>query len=177
MAKKLRIDKILSNLGYGSRAELKVYCKKGMVKVNDKVISNPGTQVDTDVDKIEFNNEVVNYREFVYIMMNKPDGYLSATFDKRDPIVLDLIDSSYLAFEPFPVGRLDKDTTGALLLTNDGDLSYKLTHPKFKIEKTYIAEVNGRPTAEEMNLFMKGLVIDGKKTAPAKIRIVKEKSK
>ena len=70
MAKKLRIDKILSNLGYGSRAELKVYCKKGMVKVNDKVISNPGTQVDTDVDKIEFNNEVVNYREFVEIIQN-----------------------------------------------------------------------------------------------------------
>ena len=67
---KLRIDKILSNLGYGSRAELKVYCKKGMVKVNDKVISNPGTQVDTDVDKIEFNNEVVNYREFVYIIFS-----------------------------------------------------------------------------------------------------------
>ena len=153
MAKKLRIDKILSNLGYGSRAELKVYCKKGMVKVNDKVISNPGTQVDTDVDKIEFNNEVVNYREFVYIMMNKPDGYLSATFDKRDPIVLDLIDSSYLAFEPFPVGRLDKDTEGLLVLTNDGQLAHRVLSPKKHVPKTYYAKIEGRVTEEDIKAF------------------------
>ena len=92
MAKKLRIDKVLSNLGYGSRADLKKYCKQGLIKINGKTISNPGTQVDTEIDKIEFDNKEVKYREFIYLMMNKPDGYLSATFDKRDPIVLDLID-------------------------------------------------------------------------------------
>ena len=173
MAKKLRIDKILSNLGYGSRAELKVYCKKGMVKVNDKVISNPGTQVDTDVDKIEFNNEVVNYREFVYIMMNKPDGYLSATFDKRDPIVLDLIDSSYLAFEPFPVGRLDKDTEGLLVLTNDGQLAHRVLSPKKHVPKTYYAKIQGKVTEEDILAFEKGVILDdGYETMPAQLKII-----
>lgn len=174
MAKKLRIDKILSNLGYGSRAELKVYCKKGMVKVNDKVISNPGTQVDTDVDKIEFNNEVVNYREFVYIMMNKPDGYLSATFDKRDPIVLDLIDSSYLAFEPFPVGRLDKDTEGLLVLTNDGQLAHRVLSPKKHVPKTYYAKIQGKVTEEDILAFEKGVILDdGYETMPSQLKILK----
>ena len=174
MAKKLRIDKILSNLGYGSRAELKVYCKKGMVKVNDKVISNPGTQVDTDVDKIEFNNEVVNYREFVYIMMNKPDGYLSATFDKRDPIVLDLIDSSYLAFEPFPVGRLDKDTEGLLVLTNDGQLAHRVLSPKKHVPKTYYAKIEGKVTEEDIKAFEEGVTLDdGYETMPAQLKILK----
>ena len=163
MAKKLRIDKILSNLGYGSRAELKVYCKKGMVKVNDKVISNPGTQVDTDVDKIEFNNEVVNYREFVYIMMNKPDGYLSATFDKRDPIVLDLIDSSYLAFEPFPVGRLDKNTTGLMIITDDGKFAHNILAPKKHVSKKYEVIIDIPVTKEMKKGFEEGIeLIDGK---------------
>ena len=173
MAKKLRVDKILSNLGYGSRAELKVYCKKGLVKVNDKVISNPGTQVDTDVDKIEFNNEVVKYREFVYIMMNKPDGYLSATFDKRDPIVLDLIDPSYLTFEPFPVGRLDKDTEGLLVLTNDGQLAHRVLSPKKHVPKTYYAKVEGIVTDEDVNAFEKGVTLDdGYETMPSQLKIL-----
>ena len=173
MAKKLRVDKILSNLGYGSRAELKVYCKKGLVKVNDKVISNPGTQVDTDVDKIEFNNEVVKYREFIYIMMNKPDGYLSATFDKRDPIVLDLIDPSYLTFEPFPVGRLDKDTEGLLVLTNDGQLAHRVLSPKKHVPKTYYAKVEGIVTEEDVKAFEQGVTLDdGYETMPSQLKIL-----
>lgn len=177
MAKKLRIDKILSNLGYGSRAELKVYCKKGLIKVNDKVISNPGMQVDTDIDKIEFNNEVVKYREFVYIMMNKPDGYLSATFDKRDPIVLDLIDPSYLAFEPFPVGRLDKDTEGLLVLTNDGQLTHRVLSPKKHVPKTYYAKVEGIVTEEDVKAFEKGVTLDdGYETMPSQLKILKSDS-
>lgn len=173
MAKKLRIDKILSNLGYGSRAEIKVYCKKGLVKVNDKVISNPGTQVDTDDDKIEFNNEVVRYREFVYIMMNKPDGYLSATFDKRDPIVLDLIDVSYLTFEPFPVGRLDKDTEGLLVLTNDGQLAHRVLSPKKHVPKTYYAKIEGIVTEEDVKAFEKGVTLDdGYETMPSQLKIL-----
>ena len=173
MAKKLRIDKILSNLGYGSRAELKVYCKKGLVKVNNKVVSNPGTQVDTDVDKIEFNNEVVKYREFVYIMMNKPDGYLSATFDKRDPIVLDLIDPSYLTFEPFPVGRLDKDTEGLLVLTNDGQLAHRVLSPKKHVPKTYYAKIEGMVTEEDVKAFQKGVILDdGYETMPSQLKIL-----
>lgn len=174
MAKKLRIDKILSNLGYGSRAEIKVYCKKGLVKINDKVISNPGTQVDTDIDKIEFNNELVRYREFVYIMMNKPDGYLSATFDKRDPIVLDLIDPSYLTFEPFPVGRLDKDTEGLLVLTNDGQLAHRVLSPKKHVPKTYYAKIDGMVTEEDVKAFEKGVTLDdGYETMPSQLKILK----
>lgn len=174
MAKKQRIDKILSNLGYGSRAELKVYCKKGMIKVNDKIISNPGTQVDTDIDKIEFNNEIVKYREFIYIMMNKPDGYLSATFDKRDPIVLDLIDKSYLAFEPFPVGRLDKDTEGLLVLTNDGQLAHRVLSPKKHVPKTYYAKIEGVVTEEDIKAFEKGVTLDdGYETMPSQLKILK----
>lgn len=173
MAKKMRIDKILSNLGYGSRAELKVYCKKGFVKVNDKLVSNPGTQVDTDIDKIEFNNEVVKYREFVYIMMNKPDGYLSATFDKRDPIVLDLIDPSYLTFEPFPVGRLDKDTEGLLVLTNDGQLAHRVLSPKKHVPKTYYAKIDGKVTEEDIKAFEKGVILDdGYETMPSQLKIL-----
>lgn len=174
MAKKLRVDKILSNLGYGSRAELKVYCKKGLVKINDKIISNPGTQVDTDIDKIEFNNEIVKYREFVYIMMNKPDGYLSATFDKRDPIVLDLIDPSYLTFEPFPVGRLDKDTEGLLVLTNDGQLAHRVLSPKKHVPKTYYAKIEGVVTEEDIKAFEKGVILDdGYETMPSQLKILK----
>lgn len=173
MAKKLRIDKILSNVGYGSRAEIKVYCKKGLVKVNNKVISNPGTQVDTDTDKIEFNNEVVKYREFVYIMMNKPDGYLSATFDKRDPIVLDLIESSYLAFEPFPVGRLDKDTEGLLVLTNDGKLAHRVLSPKKHVPKTYYAKIDGVVTEKDVKAFEEGVTLDdGYETMPSQLNIL-----
>lgn len=173
MAKKLRIDKILSNVGYGSRAEIKVYCKKGLVKVNDKVISNPGTQVDTDTDKIEFNNEVVRYREFVYIMMNKPDGYLSATFDKRDPIVLDLIESSYMAFEPFPVGRLDKDTEGLLVLTNDGKLAHRVLSPKKHVPKTYYAKIDGVVTEKDVKAFEEGVTLDdGYETMPSQLNIL-----
>ncbi len=174
MAKKLRIDKVLSNLGYGSRTELKIYCKKGLIKINDKVISNSGTQVDTEVDKIEFNNEIVKYREFIYIMMNKPDGYLSATFDKRDPIVLDLIDSSYLSFEPFPVGRLDKDTEGLLVLTNDGQLSHRVLSPKKHVPKTYYAKIEGVVTQDDIVAFQKGVTLDdGYETMPAQLKILK----
>lgn len=173
MAKRLRIDKILSNLGYGSRAELKLYCKKGLVKVNDKVISNSGIQVDTDIDKIEFKNELVRYREFVYIMMNKPNGYLSATFDKRNPIVLDLIDPSYLTFAPFPVGRLDKDTEGLLVLTNDGQLAHRVLSPKKHVPKTYYAKIEGMVTEQDVKAFEKGVTLDdGYETMPSQLNIL-----
>ena len=143
MSKKQRIDKVLSNLGYGSRSELKKICKNGLVKVNGKVINNQGVQVDSENDDVRFNGEKIVYREFVYIMLNKPDGYISATFDKYDPIVLDFIDQSYLVFEPFPVGRLDKDTEGLLVLTNDGQLAHRVLSPKKHVPKTYYAKIQG----------------------------------
>ena len=174
MAKKLRIDKVLSNLGYGSRSDLKKYCKQGFVKINGKIISNPGTQVDTENDKIEFDNKEVKYREFIYLMMNKPDGYLSATFDKRDPIVLDLIDSSYLTFEPFPVGRLDKDTEGLLVLTNDGQLAHRVLSPKKHVPKTYYAKIDGLVTNDDIKVFEEGVILDdGYKTMSSQLKILK----
>ena len=174
MAKKQRIDKILSNLGYGSRSEIKKYCKQGSVVVNGSEVSNPGTQVDTENDAILFNGEEVIYREYIYLMMNKPDGYISATTDKYDPTVLDLIDLSYLAFEPFPVGRLDKDTEGLLVLTNDGKLSHRVLSPKKHVPKTYYAKIDGVVTEEDVEAFLEGVVLDdGYKTMPSQLNILK----
>ncbi|HGM3506549.1 TPA: pseudouridine synthase [Clostridioides difficile] len=174
MAKKQRIDKILSNLGYGSRSEIKKYCKQGSVVVNGSEVSNPGTQVDTENDEILFNGEEVIYREYIYLMMNKPDGYVSATTDKHDPTVLDLIDLSYLAFEPFPVGRLDKDTEGLLVLTNDGKLSHRVLSPKKHVPKTYYAKIDGVVTEEDVEAFLEGVVLDdGYKTMPSQLNILK----
>lgn len=174
MAKKQRVDKVLSNLGYGSRAELKKFCKQGLVFVNGKAVSNPGLQVDTDIDEIVFNGEKINYREFIYLMMNKPDGYISATFDKHDPIVFDLIDDEYLVFEPFPVGRLDKDTEGLLVLTNDGQLAHRVLSPKKHVPKTYYAKIDGKVTEEDIEAFKNGVTLDdGYETMPSELVILK----
>ncbi|MCI9259344.1 MAG: rRNA pseudouridine synthase [Romboutsia sp.] len=170
----MRVDKLLSNVGVASRAELKKYCKQGLISVNGKVINNPGIQVDSENDEVIFNGEKIVYREFIYIMLNKPDGYISATFDKHDPIVLDLIDSSYLVFEPFPVGRLDKDTEGLLVLTNDGQLSHRVLSPKKHVPKTYYAKIQGKVTEEDILAFEKGVILDdGYETMPSQLKILK----
>ena len=174
MGKKMRVDKLLSNVGVASRAELKKYCKQGLISVNGKVINNPGVQVDSESDDIRFNGEKIVYREFVYIMLNKPDGYISATFDKYDPIVLDLIDQSYLVFEPFPVGRLDKDTEGLLVLTNDGQLAHRVLSPKKHVPKTYYAKIQGKVNEEDILAFEKGVILDdGYETMPSQLKILK----
>lgn len=174
MGKKMRVDKLLSNVGVASRAELKKYCKQGLISVNGKVINNPGVQVDSENDDVRFNGEKIVYREFVYIMLNKPDGYISATFDKYDPIVLDLIDQSYLVFEPFPVGRLDKDTEGLLVLTNDGQLAHRVLSPKKHVPKTYYAKIQGKVTEEDILAFEKGVILDdGYETMPSQMKILK----
>ena len=174
MGKKMRVDKLLSNVGVASRAELKKYCKQGLISVNGKVINNPGVQVDSENDDVRFNGEKIVYREFVYIMLNKPDGYISATFDKYDPIVLDLIDQSYLVFEPFPVGRLDKDTEGLLVLTNDGQLAHRVLSPKKHVPKTYYAKIQGKVTEEDILAFEKGVILDdGYETMPSQLKILK----
>ena len=175
MPKKQRIDNILSNLGYGSRSELKKLCKNGLVKVNGKVINNPGVQVDVENDEILFDGEKVVYKEFIYLMLNKPDGYISATFDKRDPIVLDLIDKEALIFEPFPVGRLDKDTEGLLLITNDGELAHNLLSPRKHVSKTYYAECTGIINTDKLTRLEQGLDIgDTELTLPAKAELISQ---
>lgn len=174
MSKKIRIDKLLSNVGVGSRSEIKKYIKSNLVKVNDKIVKDSGLLVNPQSDFITFNQKEVNYKEFIYIMLNKPSGYLSATYDKKDKIVLDLIDKKYLSYEPFPVGRLDKDTEGLLILTNDGQLSHRVLSPKKHVPKTYFAKIDGKVEYEDIKAFEEGVVLDdGYKTMPSILKILK----
>jgi len=122
----MRLDKLLANMGYGSRKEIKKLCKNGAVKVDGKPVKDSSVHVDPDAQEVEIFGEVVHYREFVYLMMNKPQGVISATEDAVEETVVDLLAPEFFAFDVFPVGRLDKDTEGLLLLTNDGKLAHEL---------------------------------------------------
>jgi len=174
MAKTQRIDKILSNLGYGSRKDIRQICKNGLVKVDGKVVKDSSAHVDPENSQIIIGNEVVNYREFVYLMMHKPQGVISATEDNRDQTVVDLLDEEYLPFSVFPVGRLDKDTEGLLLLTNDGKLAHNLLSPKKNVPKTYYAKVLGTVTKSDIESFKEGVFIEEDyKTLPAELNILK----
>ena len=155
-----RIDKILSNLGYGTRKDLKKIVKNGMVQVNGITIKDSAMKVDPEKDKIVINGEEILYREFIYLMMNKPAGVVSATFDNKDETVIDLLEVEHQVFEPFPVGRLDKDTVGLLLLTNDGDLNHRLISPKWKVDKVYFAKINQKVTEEDIEKFKHGITLD-----------------
>ena len=155
-----RIDKILSNLGYGTRKDLKKIVKNGMVQVNGVIIKDSAMKVDPEKDKIVINGEEIFYREFIYLMMNKPAGVVSATFDNKDETVIDLLEVEHQVFEPFPVGRLDKDTVGLLLLTNDGDLNHRLISPKWKVDKVYFAKIDQKVTEEDIEKFKHGITLD-----------------
>ena len=155
-----RIDKILSNLGYGTRKDLKKIVKNGMVQVNGIIIKDSAMKVDPEKDKIVINGEEIFYREFIYLMMNKPAGVISATFDNKDETVIDLLEVEHQVFEPFPVGRLDKDTVGLLLLTNDGDLNHRLISPKWKVDKVYFAKIDQKVTEEDIEKFKHGIILD-----------------
>ncbi len=174
MSKVERLDKVLSNMGYGSRKEIKKALKDGLVKVNGKVISKNGVKVKPYEDEIYFNNNLVEYKEYIYLMMNKPDGYVSSTDDPVSETVLELLEYEHQIFNPFPAGRLDKDTEGFLLLTNDGKLAHNLLSPKKQIPKTYYAKVEGIVTEKTIEAFKKGVTLDdGYETAPADLEIVK----
>ncbi len=174
MRKTQRVDKILANLGYGSRRDVKKICRSGLVKVDGNIIKDSSVHVDPESSKIVIGNEVVNYREFVYIMMNKPQGVISATEDMMDTTVVDLLDKEYDTFAVFPVGRLDKDTEGLLLLTNDGQLAHQLLSPRRRVPKTYYAEVQGAVTEDDIYKFKEGVFIDEEyKTLPAELKILK----
>ncbi|MDV6377497.1 pseudouridine synthase [Sporosarcina sp. GW1-11] len=156
----MRLDKLLSNTGYGSRKEVRQLLKKGMIRVNGAVAKDPALHVDPESDAISLLGEEVIYRQFIYLMMHKPPGVLSATEDNRDRTVVDLLGSEERHFEPFPVGRLDKDTEGLLLLTNDGKLAHNLLSPKKEVPKTYFAKVAGRVTEEDAEAFSRGVILD-----------------
>lgn len=168
-----RLDKILGNLGYGSRKEVKFSCKNGEVVVDGEVVKDSSTKVDPEIAVIEVNGERVMYRKYVYLLLNKPAGVVSATFDNYDETVIDLLDPEYQVFEPFPVGRLDKDTVGFLLLTNDGALNHKLIAPKNHVDKVYYAEIDKPVNEKDIESFRKGIVIDdGYKCMPGKLEII-----
>jgi len=170
----MRIDKLLANMGYGSRKEAKRLLKQGAILVNGEVVKSPCTHVDTRSERIFVFGEEVIYKEFVYFMMNKPKGVLSATEDVTQPTVIDLLEEEDRHFRPFPVGRLDKDTTGLLLLTNDGQLAHDLLSPKKGVTKTYYALVEGIVAEDDVKAFQNGIVLDdGYVTRPAKLSIVK----
>ncbi|NYF25220.1 pseudouridine synthase [Sporosarcina sp. JAI121] len=170
----MRLDKLLSNMGYGTRREIKLLMKKGGVQVNAEPVKDAAQHVDPVKDEVTILGERVVYKEFIYLMMNKPQGVLSATEDKRDQTVIDLLDAEKDIFELFPVGRLDKDTEGFLLLTNDGKLAHNLLSPKKGVPKTYYAHIEGIVTEEDTERFLEGVILDdGYETKPGKLRILK----
>lgn len=168
-----RLDKILANLGYGSRKEVKALCRKGEVVVDGTPVKDSAEKVDPVNATIEVKGEKINYRKFIYLMMNKPDGVVSATFDNYDETVIDLLDPEYQVFEPFPIGRLDKDTVGLLLITNDGELNHKLIAPKNHVDKVYYAEINKPVEESDIEKFKKGITLDdGYLCMPAKLEVI-----
>jgi len=171
--KQMRIDKILSHLGLATRSEAKKLAKSGQIKVNGETVKDSGAKVNPDADVLEVRGERVHFRRYIYLMMNKPAGVISATEDLRDRTVLDLLSDKHRAFEPFPVGRLDKDTEGLLLLTNDGQLAHRLLSPKKHVPKLYYAEIDGLVDNRDIEQFRQGVELDdGYVTMPAKLTVL-----
>jgi 16S rRNA pseudouridine516 synthase len=172
---KLRVDKMLSNIGLGSRKEIKKDARQGFIKINDIVEKDGSKIVDTEKDEVKYKGETVKYCRYIYLMMNKPGGVVSATEDNYDSTVIDLLKEEDKHYNPFPVGRLDKDTEGFLLITNDGEFAHNLLSPKKHVDKTYYAEVEGEVTENDVKVFAEGIVLTGEKykTLPARLEIIK----
>ena len=168
----MRLDKYLTEMGIGSRSEVKQGIRKGFVKVNGMPAARPELKV-TEEDEVTWKGTPVIFVEYEYIMLNKPPGVITATEDARELTVLDLIKNCSRK-DLFPVGRLDKDTEGLLLLTNDGDLAHRLLSPKHHVSKIYYAKVDGVMTERDIRLFKEGLKVDDSLTAlPANLTILK----
>lgn len=169
-----RLDKVLSNFGFGTRKEIKLAVKAGLVTVDGAVVKDSGIHVDPERSLIRFGDKELNYREFIYIMMNKPVDVISATYDNKLRTVVDLLPEEYRCFELFPVGRLDIDTEGLLIMTNDGQLAHELLSPRKHVSKKYYALVEGRVTAEDVDEFKKGVMLeDGYLTMPGELEILR----
>lgn len=170
----MRLDRYLANMSCGSRSEVKRLIRSGSVTVNDQSIKDESFQINPGIDIIVCWGSEVAYREYVYLMLNKPAGVISATEDSKERTVLDLIDPMYLNKGIFPVGRLDKDTEGLLILTNNGELGHKLLSPKKKVPKRYFAKVSGIIGPEEIASFRNGIVLDdGYRTRPAELELLR----
>jgi len=169
-----RLDKYLCDAGIGTRSEVKNYIKKGRVSVNGSVVKNADLKLDENKDQVLFEGKAVSVCGLVYYMLHKPAGYISATKDDRDQTVLDLL-ADAPGKDLAPVGRLDKDTEGLLLITNDGALSHRLLSPKKHVDKTYLVHTKDPVTAQMATLLENGVDIgDEKPTRPAKVTLLSE---
>lgn len=171
----MRLDKFLANSGIGSRSEVKRFIKDKRVKVNGEIVRSDSFNVNENKDNVFFDDLEVKYKEFYYVLLNKPQGYVSAVIDNVYPPVLDLL-PEYAFANLFPVGRLDVDTTGALLLTNNGDLAHKLLSPKYHVDKTYAVEVDKKLKPELIESFKNVVELDGELTLPADLVIINDKN-
>jgi len=168
----MRLDKFLVACAVGSRTEVKNFLKAGRVTVNGKKEKSAKLQINEESDEICFDGQKLEYEEFVYYMMNKPQGVISATEDPKHKTVLDLLDDLARSKEVFPVGRLDIDTHGLLLLTNDGKLAHALLSPKRHVDKTYLARINGVMTDADVETFAQGVPLKDFTCQPAKLELV-----
>lgn len=173
----IRLNKFLSQAGVTSRREADRLIAEGRVTVNGEVILTLGCRIDEGKDKVEVDGKRVKKDETpVYVMLNKPPGYLVSLKDPLGrPTIKDLLSS--VKSRVFPVGRLDYQSEGLLLLTNDGELAFRLTHPRFRIKKVYLVKIRGIPDASKLSRLERGIFLDGKKTAPAKVKPLKVTSK
>lgn len=170
--KRLRLDKLLGRMGVGTRKEIRKLVKAGRVTVDGEIVSDPGLHVFPERDRVEVDGRPVYYRENIYLMMNKPAGVVSATTDRSWETVIQLLEPEHARFKPFPVGRLDKDTEGLLLLTNDGKMAHRLLSPKKRVPKRYFALVRGAVTDRAVEAFRRGVVLDdGYRALPAELII------
>lgn len=168
----VRLDKFLSNAGIGTRSQVRDYIKYRRVWVDGKPCIKADTKIDKNKNEVTFDKRIVCYDEFVYVILNKPKGVISATEDDKETTVLDLLDDKYKKMKLFPVGRLDKDTVGLLILSNDGRFAHNTLSPKKHIEKSYYAHINGEITDKHIKMFEEGIIISsGYKCLPAKLSI------
>lgn len=167
----MRLDKFLANMGVGTRSEVKQLLKKGSVKVNQNIVKLPKLHVNPNSDEIMVNDEVVSYIDKVYIMLNKPKGYISATEDEVHPTIIDLI-PEYAHLKIFPVGRLDKDTEGLLLVTNDGQFNHEVMNPNKHVSKTYEVYSKHPITQFDIDKFKSGIELSDGKLKPAILKKV-----
>ena len=169
----IRLDKYLADMGIGTRTEVKKLIRQGKVKIDDTIVKSPEQKIDTGTQKVFCEGQEVGYKKYEYYMLNKPAGYVSATTDAKDKTVLELITAKKRK-DLFPVGRLDKDTEGLLLITNDGDLAHRLLAPKKHVDKLYYAKVDGVVTEEDRQAFAEGVNIgEDEMTRPAVLEILK----
>lgn len=169
----IRLDKYLADMGIGTRSEVKKYVKQGKISVDGQVVKSADIKIDIETQSVMYQGQLVGYEEFEYYMLHKPAGVVSATTDAKDKTVIDLITDKKRK-DLFPVGRLDKDTEGLLLITNDGDMAHRLLAPKKHVDKVYYAKIDGRVTEEDVIAFREGVSIgQGEVAKPAKLEILK----